>query len=73
MPSPVARITPRSPAKRALNDRQNGEAFEGAIRDHRDDVIRRALAGALAVPSEKVRRSRTALFLYLLNRYAHEH
>ncbi|MEK7315633.1 MAG: hypothetical protein AAB011_05595 [Candidatus Eisenbacteria bacterium] len=59
--------------ERAINDRQNREAFEAAIRDHPDEVIRRALAGALAVPPEKVRRSRTALFLYLLNRYAHEH
>jgi hypothetical protein len=64
-----------TPAKlaRALNDPGNRGAFQAAIRDHPDDVIRRALAGALAVPAEKVKKSRTALFLYLLHRYAHAH
>ena len=55
----------------ALGDRDNASAFEAALRDHSDVVIRKALAGALATPSEHIRRSRTALFLYLLKRHAY--
>ena len=56
----------------ALGETGHREGLEAALRLHSDPVIRRALAGALAVPSPQIRRSRTALFLYLLNRYAHE-
>jgi len=57
--------------QRALGDRASTDALEAALRDHPDTVIRRALAGALAVPEAQIRRSRTALFLYLLKRYAY--
>ena len=57
--------------QRALGDRSNTEAFESALREHPDTVIRKALAGALAVPDSQIRRSRTALFLFLLKRYTH--
>ena len=57
--------------RRALGDPANAETFGIALREHPDPVIRRALAGALAVPEEQIRRSRTALFLYLLKRHAH--
>ena len=57
--------------QRALGDQGNAEAFEAALREHPDTVIRRALAGALAVPENQIRRSRTALFLFLLKRYTH--
>jgi hypothetical protein len=55
--------------QRALKDTLNSEAFEAALRLYPDVVIRRALAGALAPPTEQIRRSRTALFLYLLKRH----
>jgi len=55
---------------RALGERVDPDAVEEALDHHNDDAIRRALAGALAVPTEKIRRSRTALFLYLLKRNA---
>jgi hypothetical protein len=57
--------------QRMLKDRLNTEAFEAALQAYPDPVIRRALAGALAPPEEQIRRSRTALFLYLLKRHAH--
>jgi hypothetical protein len=57
---------------RALGERVDPEAIEGALEHHSDDAIRRSLAGAMATPAEKIRRSRTALFLYLLKRYAQE-
>jgi hypothetical protein len=57
---------------RALGERNDPEAIEAALETHADDAIRRALAGAMATPAEKIRRSRTALFLFLLKRYAQE-
>lgn len=57
--------------QRMLKDKLNVEAFEAALKLYPDSVIRRALAGALAPPEEQIRRSRTALFLYLLKRHAH--
>jgi len=56
--------------QRALGDTANDEAFEAALRDHSDVVIRKALAATLAVPDAQIRRSRTALFIYLLKRHA---
>jgi len=57
--------------QRALKDKLNVEAFEAALKLYPDTDIRRALAGALAPPDDQIRRSRTALFLYLLKRHAH--
>jgi hypothetical protein len=57
--------------QRMLKDKLNVEAFEAALKLYPDPVIRRALAGALAPPEEQIRRSRTALFLYLLKRHTH--
>lgn len=74
---PEATETPReryftvARLQRALKDKLNTEAFEAALKLYPDVVIRRALAGALAPPTEQIRRSRTALFLYLLKRQTH--
>jgi hypothetical protein len=70
--SPAERYFTVAKLQRMLKDRLNTEAFEEALRRHADPAIRRALAGALAPPDEQIRRSRTALFLYLLksNSYA---
>ncbi len=57
--------------QRALGERGNDEAFEAALKLHPDPVVKRALAGTLAVPETQIRRSRTALFIYLLKRHAH--
>jgi len=59
--------------ERALGESGHRDLLEVALDAHPDAVVQRALAGALAVPSTAIRRSRTALFLYLLKRYAHEH
>lgn len=77
--SPPVPIAPESPGRfftaaklqRALGDQQDAEPFEAALRLHSDAVIRKALAGTLAVPDSQVRRSRTALFFYLLKRHTH--
>ena len=68
---PRQRLFTTSKLQRALGDPANTEAFEAVLREHPDIVIRKALAGALAVPDAQIRRSRTALFLYLLKRHTH--
>jgi hypothetical protein len=57
---------------RALGEEGNAEALQAALNLHSDEAIKRALAGALAVPENRIRRSRTALFLYLLKHNTHE-
>ena len=76
---PEAQVTPKerfftvAKLERMLKDKLNVEAFEAALKLYSDPVIRRALAGALAPPEDQIRRSRTALFLYLLKRYGQPH
>jgi hypothetical protein len=55
--------------QRALGETGNDETVAGALAQHDASTIQRALAGALAPPASEIRRSRTALFLFLLKRY----
>jgi hypothetical protein len=57
--------------QRALGEPGNDEALQAALSLYPDAVVKRALAGTLAVPETQIRRSRTALFIYLLKRHAH--
>jgi hypothetical protein len=57
--------------QRALGESGNEESLEAVLNLHSDQVVKRALAGTLAVPETQIRRSRTALFVYLLRRHAH--
>jgi hypothetical protein len=68
---PAERYFTVATMQRALKDKLNTDAFEEALQRYPDPVIRRALAGALAPPDGQIRRSRTALFLYLLKSHAH--
>jgi hypothetical protein len=56
----------------ALGEHGNDEALEAALKLHPDAALKRALAATLAVPETQIRRSRLALFLYLLKHHAHE-
>ncbi len=69
--SPAERYFTVAKLQRMLKDKLNTDAFEDALRRLPDPVIRRALAGALAPPDDQIRRSRTALFLYLLKSHTH--
>lgn len=69
--SPAERYFTVTRLQRMLRDKLNTDAFEEVLQRYPDPVIRRALAGALAPPDEQIRRSRTALFLYLLKSHAH--
>ena len=71
-PTKPARFFTAAKIMRALNERTDPAAIEDTLERHSDAVIRRALAGTLATPAEKIRRSRTALFLFLTSRYAEE-
>ena len=76
-PSPEQTATPArfftvAKLQRALGEPGNDEALLAVLNLHSDDVVKRALAGTLAVPETQIRRSRTALFIYLLKRHAHQ-
>lgn len=78
-PEPTAMPTPPSTRfftvgklQRALGEPGNDEALEASLGLYSDAIVRRALAGTLAVPETQIRRSRTALFIYLLKRHAKE-
>jgi hypothetical protein len=56
--------------QRTLGESGSDEALQAALSLYSDSVVKRALAGTLAVPETQIRRSRTALFIYLLKRHA---
>lgn len=55
--------------QRALGEGVEPEPLAAALKLYPDPVIRKALAGALAPPEQQIRRSRVALFLYLLKHH----
>ena len=76
-PSPAPLATPTRfftvpKLQRALGEPGNDEALQATLSLYPDTVIKRALAGTLAVPETQIRRSRTALFIYLLKRHAQD-
>jgi hypothetical protein len=78
-PEPASQSTP-TPTRfftvpklqRALGEPGNEEALQAALSLYPDAVVKRALAGTLAVPETQIRRSRLALFIYLLKRHAQD-
>lgn len=68
-PAPRPRFFTIAKLARALGETGNEREIEAAL-NFPDEVIKRALAGTLAVPEANIRKSRTALFVYLLKRYA---
>ena len=75
--TPAATTTPTrfftvAKLERALGEPGNGESLQAALDLYPDEVVKRALAGTLAVPETQIRRSRTALFIYLLKRHAQD-
>jgi DNA-binding transcriptional ArsR family regulator len=74
-PGPVAapaRFFTVAKLQRTLGEPGNEESLQAALNLNSDAVVKRALAGTLAVPETQIRRSRTALFIYLLKRHAKE-
>jgi len=58
--------------QRALGETSDDTTLQAVLNLHSDEQIKRALAGTLAVPETQIRRSRTAHFIYLLKRHAHQ-
>ncbi len=56
--------------QRALGEISDEHSLQAVLNLHSDELIKRALAGTMAVPETQIRRSRTALFIYLLKRHA---
>ena len=56
--------------QRALGETGDATTLQAVLNLHSDEQIKRSLAGTLAVPETQIRRSRTALFIYLLKRHA---
>jgi len=69
-PSEPTRLFTVGRLQQALGERGDYEPLQAALNLYPDRVIQRALAGTMAVPAERIRRSRTALFIYLLKRHA---
>lgn len=72
VPRPTPRFFTVARLKAALGEGGQDEALTAALNLYPDPVVKRALAGALAVPGEQIRKSRTALFLYLAKQYGQE-
>lgn len=79
-PAPAATPPKQEPARffsveklaASLGEGSEKAALEDALAKFSDETIRRALAKTIAVPASEIRRSRTALFLYLLKHYDQE-
>ena len=71
-PSEPARLFTVTRLQEALGERGDDEPLQAALNLYPDRVIQGALARTMAVPPERIRRSRTALFIYLLKRHAQE-
>ena len=71
-PPETARLFTIARIQQALGERGDEEPLQAALNLYPDRAIQRALAGTMAVPPERIRRSRTALFLYLVKRHAQE-
>lgn len=54
----------------ALNDRENFSLYEFYARKYPESLLRKIVADVLKVPEERIRKSRGALFTYLLKKYA---
>jgi hypothetical protein len=74
-PAPPVMATPTrfftvAKIQRALGEASDENTLQTVLNLHSDEIIKRALAGTMAVPETQIRRSRTALFIYLLKRHA---
>jgi hypothetical protein len=54
----------------ALNDQSNVELYQLIVRTVPSLTIQRAMDETLAVPAERIRKSRAALFIHLIRKYA---
>lgn len=72
-PAPAERHFSVPRVEGVLGETGAASLLEAALQLYPDATIQRALAGAMAVPDSQIRKSRTALFLYLLKHHANQH
>jgi hypothetical protein len=72
LPADPSRLFTVASLQKALGETGDDEPLQAALNLYPDRVIQRALARTMAVPAERIRRSRTALFNYLLKRHAQD-
>ena len=53
-----------------LDEEGSIELYRSYVATFPEDLLRKVLAEVLAVPAEKIRKSRGALFSYLIKKYA---
>jgi DNA primase large subunit len=56
----------------AFNDEEQINLYLIYCKKYPDEIIQRAFAAARDFPEEKIRKSRAAIFFYLIKRYTHE-
>jgi hypothetical protein len=56
----------------ALGEPKKIPLYRMVCENRSEELVRRALTGALKTPQDKVRKSRSAIFFYLLNKYAND-
>ncbi len=55
-----------------FNDQEHLSLYLNCCKKYPLNILYRAYAEAKAVPPERVRKSRAAIFFYLIKRYSHE-
>ena len=56
----------------SFTDQQHLSRYQQACKKYPLAILYRAYAEARSIPKEQVRKSRAAIFFYLIKRYAHE-
>ena len=55
---------------KGLNDRKSLPFYLSVVRQYPEQILRKLLGDVREIPSEKIKKSRAALFNYLLQQYA---
>jgi len=56
----------------ALGEPKKIPLYRMVCENRSEEIVRRALTGALSTPKDKVKKTRSAIFFFLLNKYANE-
>lgn len=56
----------------ALGEPKKIPLYRMVCENRSEEIVRRALTGSLKTPKDKVRKTRSAIFFFLLNKYANE-
>ena len=56
-----------------LNDRESVTAYLMFVERYKEEFLRKILAKVMAMPDHKIKRTRGALFTFLVNQHGHGH